>query len=134
MIAALWLIAVGLAGGVAHFALLRWNTCSFLSSCRRRACHSRRRLAHAIALQVLRLALLAALLRLRRLDGALPLLLAALGILMARPLVLRAMAGRAMTSPLVHACRSSISARCRSPRRCVATWAIMAAAGRRVAG
>ena len=48
-------------------------------------------LAHAIALQVLRLAAVAALLGFAAWHGALPLLLAALGIMLARHLVLRRM-------------------------------------------
>jgi hypothetical protein len=90
MIAALWLLA-GLAGGVAHFALLRRNTTLFLSSCQASCLSSASSLAHAIALQVLRLAAVVALLGFAAWHGALPLLLAALGIMLARHLVLRRM-------------------------------------------
>ena len=90
MIAALWLL-VGLAGGVAHFALLRRNTMLFLSSCQASCLSSASSLAHAIALQVLRLAAVVALLGFAAWHGALPLLLAALGVMLARHLVLRRM-------------------------------------------
>jgi N-ATPase, AtpR subunit len=90
MIAALWLL-VGLAGGVAYFALLRRNTMLFLSSWQASCLLSTSSLGHAIALQVLRLAAIAILLGFAARQGALPLLLAALGIMLARTLVLRAM-------------------------------------------
>jgi hypothetical protein len=76
---ALWLFA-GLAGGVAHFALLRWNTLFYVKA---------GALGYAIGLQLLRLVATASLLGLAAWHGALPLLLAALGIVSARPLVLR---------------------------------------------
>jgi F1F0 ATPase subunit 2 len=85
MIAALWLL-VGLAAGVAYFALLRRNTMLYVTT--HRVSSS---LAQAIALQLLRLAAIAALLGFAARQGALPLLLAALGIMVARHLVLRRM-------------------------------------------
>lgn len=92
MIAALWL-SVGLAGGVAHFVLLRWNTLLYLGARTNgsSACHPRHSLMHAVGQQVLRLAATASLLGLAAWHGALPLLLAALGIMLARPLVLHAL-------------------------------------------
>jgi hypothetical protein len=79
MSAALWLFA-GLAGGVSHFALLRWNTLFYVKA---------GALAYAIGLQLLRLAATASLLGLAAWHGALPLLLVGLGIVLARPVVLR---------------------------------------------
>ena len=90
MIAALWLL-VGLAGGTAHFALLRRNTMLFLSSRQASCLLSTSSLAHAIGLQALRLAAIAVLLGFAARQGALPLLLAALGVMLARLLVLRVM-------------------------------------------
>ena len=78
-IAALWLL-LGLVGGATYFALLRRNTSLYLQS---------GVLLQAVGLQVLRLAALASLLGFAAWYGARPLLLAALGILLARPLVLR---------------------------------------------
>jgi hypothetical protein len=86
MIAALWLSA-GLAAGVAHYVLLRWNTSLYLGA----TCQPRLSLMPAVGLQVLRLAATASLLGLAAWHGALPLLLAALGIMLARPLVLHAL-------------------------------------------
>ena len=80
MTAALWLFA-GLAGGVSHFALLRWNTSFYVRA---------GALTYAIGLQLLRLIATALLLGLAARHGALPLLLTALGVLLARPVVLRA--------------------------------------------
>jgi hypothetical protein len=79
MSAVLWLFA-GLAGGVSHFALLRWNTLFYVKA---------GALAYAIGLQLLRLAVIASLLGLAAWHGALPLLLVGLGIVLARPVVLR---------------------------------------------
>ncbi len=90
MIAALWLL-VGLAGGVAHFALLHRNTTLLLSSWQASCLPSTSSLAYAIALQVARLAAIAVLLGFAARQGAVPLLLAALGIMLARALVLRRM-------------------------------------------
>jgi F1-F0 ATPase (N-ATPase) AtpR subunit len=86
MSAALWL-SVGFAAGVAHFVLLRWNTSLYLGAAR----PPRLFLMHAVGLQVLRVAATASLLGLSAWHGALPLLLAALGIMLARPLVLHAL-------------------------------------------
>ena len=78
-IAALWLL-LGLVGGATYFALLRRNASLYLQS---------GVLLQAIGLQVLRLAMIASLLGLVAWQGALPLLLVALGIMLVRPLVLR---------------------------------------------
>jgi N-ATPase, AtpR subunit len=77
----LWLLA-GLAGGMAHFALLRWNTALYLTGS----------VAAALGLRGVRMALTTALLVVAVRHGALPLLLAALGVLLARPMVMRAIA------------------------------------------
>ena len=77
-------LIAGLAGGVAHFALLRWNTALYLRP---------RGLGRAIALQALRLVLLAGVLVALARQGALPLLLGALGVLAARWIVLRRVRG-----------------------------------------
>ena len=82
---AIGLIA-GLVGGTAHFVLLRWNTDLYLRP---------GGLGRAIALQALRLALLAVVLVLLARRGALPLLLGALGVLAARWIVLRRVRGAA---------------------------------------
>lgn len=84
MIATLWLLA-GLAVGAAHFALLRRNAALFLTGS----------IAHALGMQALRMVLTTALLAFAVWHGALPLLLAALGVLLARALVLRVTAGAA---------------------------------------
>jgi hypothetical protein len=104
MSATLWLLA-GLAGGVAHFALLRWNTLLYLNRAETGPLMHHRHgrawpghphlemsaaLTHAIGLQVLRLSAIASLLAIAAWHGALPLLLAGLGVVLARPLVLRA--------------------------------------------
>ena len=80
MTLALWLFA-GLAAGSAHFVLLHWNTRLYVSG----------GLAEAIGVQVLRLAAIAILLGFAALHGALPLLLAALGVFIARSVMLRAL-------------------------------------------
>lgn len=82
MSAAFWLLA-GLAGGTAHFVLLRWNTRLYLAG---------GSVACALGVQAFRMAVTALLLGFAAWHGALPLLLAALGVLVARPLVLRVMA------------------------------------------
>ena len=79
-------LIVGLVGGTAHFVLLRWNTDLYLRP------HG---LGRAIALQGLRLALLAVVLVALARQGALPLLLGALGVLAARWIVLRRVHGAA---------------------------------------
>jgi hypothetical protein len=81
VIAVLWMLA-GFAGGVAHFVLLRRNTLLYLNG---------GALLSAIAMQVLRLATIALLLGFAARHGALPLLLAAFGVVSARFVVLRAM-------------------------------------------
>jgi F1F0 ATPase subunit 2 len=83
MIADAAFFAAGLAAGTLHFALLRWNASLYGRS---------RHIAGAAALQVLRLAVLGMVLALIARHGALPLLLAALGVLIARSLVMRMMA------------------------------------------
>jgi F1F0 ATPase subunit 2 len=83
MIAEAAWFAAGLAAGTLHFALLRWNAALYAG-----AGH----IGGAVALQVLRLAVLGGVLAVIALHGALPLLLAALGVLVARPVVLRLMA------------------------------------------
>jgi F1F0 ATPase subunit 2 len=75
--------AVGLAAGMLHFALLRWNAVLYGRA---------GGIGGAVALQLLRLAVLAALLAVISMQGALPLLLAALGVLVARPVVMQLMA------------------------------------------
>jgi dolichyl-phosphate-mannose--protein O-mannosyl transferase len=79
MSAALWLLA-GLAGGTAHFALLRWNTQLYLGG---------GALVHAVGVQLLRLVAIGLLLGFAAWHGAWPLLLAALGVMVARLLVVR---------------------------------------------
>jgi hypothetical protein len=76
-------LVFGFAVGVLHFALLRWNTTLFL---RRGA------LLAAFALMALRLVTTGGALFLAVLHGALPLLFAAFGVVLARPLVRRVMA------------------------------------------
>lgn len=79
---AFWLLA-GLAGGTAHFALLRWNTRLYLAG---------GALGRAVGAQALRLATTTVLLGFAAWHGALPLLLAAIGVALARLLVLRRLA------------------------------------------
>lgn len=78
----LWLL-LGVAGGGAHFALLRWNATLYVAG---------GSLAQAVATQALRMAATAAMLAFAAWHGALPLLAAAVGVLLARLLVLRVMA------------------------------------------
>jgi hypothetical protein len=78
---AFWLLG-GLAGGTAHFALLRWNTRLYLGG----------GLGRALGVQALRMLVTAVLLAFAAWHGAMPLLLAAIGVLLARPLVLRLLA------------------------------------------
>ena len=82
LLAAFWLL-VGLAGGTAHFALLRWNTLLYLTG---------DRMERALGLQALRLAATTLLLGFAAWHGAWPLLLAALGVVLARLLVLHVLA------------------------------------------
>jgi hypothetical protein len=80
MIAALSFTAAGLLAGLLYFALLRWNTALYLGG---------GGLATAAFIQIARLAAVAGFLALAAQYGALPLLLTALGVLIARPLVTR---------------------------------------------
>lgn len=80
MIAAAAFLLAGLLAGVAFFALLRWNAALYLR-------HGG--VARAVALQAARLAAIAAVLTLAARHGALPLLLGAAGLLVARALVMR---------------------------------------------
>jgi hypothetical protein len=82
MIAAIWLLA-GLAGGIAHFVLLRWNTQLYLGG---------GSVACALGVQALRMVATTLLLAFAAWHGALPLLLAAIGVFLARLLVLRVIA------------------------------------------
>ncbi len=82
LLAAFWLLA-GLAGGTAHFALLRWNTRLYLAG---------GSVARGLGVQLLRLAGTTALLAFAAWHGALALLLAAIGVTLARLLVLRVLA------------------------------------------
>jgi len=77
-----WLLA-GLAGGTAHFALLRWNTILYVAG---------GTMARAIGVQVLRMAATTVLLAFAAWHGAWPLLFCAIGVVLARLLVLRVLA------------------------------------------
>jgi len=66
--------ALGIAAGLVHFHLLRWNTRLFITG----------GVLRAIGVQALRLAALAGVLLLAAWQGALPLLLTALGVMIAR--------------------------------------------------
>jgi len=79
-------LALGFAAGTLFFVLLRWNTALYMRG---------GGLALAVAIQLGRLAAVAGLLALVALHGALPLLLTAVGLLIARPIVLRVLAGGA---------------------------------------
>jgi F1F0 ATPase subunit 2 len=72
-------LLAGILAGLLHFHLLRWNTGLFLTGGARRA----------IAAQALRLAVLTGVLVIAARFGALPLLLAALGVMIARQVVVR---------------------------------------------
>jgi F1F0 ATPase subunit 2 len=80
MIADAGFLALGLVAGTLHFSLLRWNTIFYARP---------GRIGMGAALQLARLAVLAALLTMVARQGALPLLLTALGVLIARPIVVR---------------------------------------------
>ena len=82
LLEAFWL-AAGIAGGSVHFALLRWNTRLYLAGAN---------VARALGVQAARLAAVAALLVVAALHGAMPLLAAAIGVVLARLLVLRVLA------------------------------------------
>jgi hypothetical protein len=73
-------LGLGCLGGALYFALLRWNTSLYTRG---------GRLAPALALQGLRMAAAAGLLLLAARQGALALLLTALGVMLARPLAIR---------------------------------------------
>ena len=77
-------LAAGVALGFNNFQSLRWNACRFTGG---------GRTTTAIALTVGRFALLGGLLTLASLEGALPLLMVALGVLIARPVVMRRVRG-----------------------------------------
>ncbi|HVC60706.1 MAG TPA: ATP synthase subunit I [Acetobacteraceae bacterium] len=79
---AFWLLA-GAAGGTAHFALLRWNTRLYLAG---------GGVARALGVQALRMAATGALLGFAAWHGGVPLLLATIGVSLARLLVLRVVA------------------------------------------
>lgn len=79
---ALWL-AFGLAAGTAHFALLRWNTILYLAGAG---------ILRAMALQALRMVAIVAALIFAAWHGTEALLAAAIGVVLARALVLRLMA------------------------------------------
>jgi F1F0 ATPase subunit 2 len=72
--------AAGIGLGACYFGGLWWNACLFASGAR---------LVAAIGLIIGRFVLLAGVLTLASLEGALPLLLMALGVVLARPLVMR---------------------------------------------
>jgi hypothetical protein len=80
MIADAGFIALGLLAGTLHFSLLRWNTAVYARP---------GRIGLAAVLQVVRIGVLGGLLLLAARQGALPLLLMALGVLIARPVVMR---------------------------------------------
>jgi hypothetical protein len=71
--------AVGVAAGLLHFLLLRWNARLFITE----------GALHAIGVQALRLAALGSVLVLAARLGAMPLLLTALGVMIARQIILR---------------------------------------------
>ena len=86
MLEAAIFLALGFAAGMVFFALLRWNTSLYLRG---------RSLAFAMALQGVRFSAVGGLFVLIALHGALPLLLTALGLLFARPVVQRCLMGGA---------------------------------------
>ena len=71
--------AAGAAAGLLHFLLLRWNTRLFITA----------GVARALRIQALRLIALAGVLLVAARLGAMPLLLTAVGVLSARPIVVR---------------------------------------------
>lgn len=81
MSAAFWLL-IGLAGGAAHFALLRYNAELYVSGSAVRA----------FGVQVMRMVMTTALLALAAWHGTMPLLFATLGFAGIRPCVLRRLA------------------------------------------
>ena len=77
-------VAIGLAAGASFFALLRWNTSLYVRG---------GSVGLALAVQVIRIACMGGLLVLAASWGAMPLLLTALGLLAARPVVVHCLAG-----------------------------------------
>jgi hypothetical protein len=77
-------LTFGFTAGMLFFALLRWNTSLYMRG---------GSVALALALQTARITAVGGLLILTALYGALPLLLTALGLVIARPVALRCMAG-----------------------------------------
>jgi F1F0 ATPase subunit 2 len=73
-------LIAGIMLGLFHFRSLWWNICRFAEGSR---------VTMTIALMIGRFALLVGLLTLASLEGALPLLMMALGVLIARPVVMR---------------------------------------------
>jgi F1F0 ATPase subunit 2 len=73
-------LTAGIALGVLHFRSLWWSICRFTRD---------NRVMTAIALEIGRFTLLAGLLTLASLEGALPLLVMAFGVLIARSLIVR---------------------------------------------
>ena len=71
--------ALGITAGLLHFLLLRWNTRLFVAGGALRA----------IGVQGLRLAALAGVLLLAARLGAMPMMLTALGVMIARQIVVR---------------------------------------------
>jgi len=79
-------VVLGFIAGALFFALLRWNTSLYVRG---------GSVALALAVQAVRIAGISGLLVLTASHGALPLLLTTLGVLLARPVVVRCMVGRA---------------------------------------
>jgi F1F0 ATPase subunit 2 len=73
-------LAAGIALGIFYFRSLWWNARRFAAG---------GRAITAVALMIGRFALLGGLLTLASLEGALPLLMMALGVLVARPVIIR---------------------------------------------
>ena len=84
MLEAAIFLTLGFAAGIVFFSLLRWNTSLYLRD---------RSLAFAMALQGFRFSAVGGLFALIALYGALPLLVTALGLLFARPVVERCLIG-----------------------------------------
>jgi hypothetical protein len=80
MISGTAFLLVGFLAGTLYFLLLRWNTVLYAQA---------GRIWVAVAIHVSRLGTLTGVLTLIALHGALPLLLTALGLLIARPVVMR---------------------------------------------
>jgi len=77
-------LALGAVAGTVFFVLLRWNT----------SLYAQGGVFWGVGLQVVRIAVLVAVLIPIARLGALPLLLTALGLLIVRPIVMRVMANR----------------------------------------